>query len=124
MDKYDELEAIKNMIVKLEAFQETNPGRFTSKPTKWPNQSHAEFGLLLDKWERDWADFKEQLKNHRQQEWQIEREIEELIKDYLGLTNHPKCDDIWDYLKNNFDGHGYMEMLNSAEELLDIFGIS
>ena len=122
MDKYDELKAIKNMIAKLKAYQETEPNR-PSKPRKQDNQSHAEYGLLMDQYEWSFNEYRAKIRTHRELEWQIERDIEQLIKKYLGLTNHPKCNDIWDYVKNNFDGHGYMELLESAEELLDIFGI-
>lgn len=124
MATQEQLEEIKNMIAKLEAFREASPSRFMSKPSKQVGESHAEFGLRLDKWEIDWADYKEKLRVHRQQEWQIEREIEDLIKQYTSLKDHRNGENIWDYVKNNFDGHGYMELLESAEELLDIFGIS
>ena len=113
------------MIDKLRVFQENQVARPTSrKPVKTDSQSHTEFGIVMDSWEALQNDYKARIKEHRQMEWSIENQIEISIKMYTGLSDHPKCDDIWDYVKNNFSGHGYMELLESAEELLDIFGIS
>ena len=124
MDEQITLEAIESMIERLTDFQSEQPQPVRlPKPVKEINQTYAEYGQLMDDWETMVSTHRERIKDHRLQEWEMEKDIREAIKIYTGLSKHPKCNEIWDYITNNFDGMGYKELLFHTEELLDIFGI-